>query len=484
MPIDSIIVLHFDCTPRVDGAFAVQQPDAADPAANVEVTIPIGPPVGSTTPAVRRGEPYYTYRIRKITLDNPLTPGEVPIVWWPSVPNPGPESKREMALLTRVPDAHPSAVERSKHAEDFLSQHWETVCTPAAPPAPVLWTFHDSPLGPSPIGWIVNGIAWPDPPGTTRGTPLNLRPGCRRDMAVRHWSGRHADRHLARPHRRRPRRLPGRLRGQSLASAAEESPDPTGRKPWCRSPTAMPPSAIACRWRAPPIRCVRSAVSWRRICKRLWRRPNGVVSPRALEAPFLRVAPKGIFNDHPLAGVFEKLFAQMDEEPGQFADIVALSTGEISRLQSLLYVPILMLEKGLMEMRCFDRTGKLLDGLRIDGSNGISHRVSTVNDVPKNGWTPKNPGAAAFSRSWISSAYRICAAAGRARWCCWRQTFPERDGLCPVRNPRGTIADRTRRAPPELSRRPDRDPRDGRNRAPRFRDPDQGTISRARSTAV
>ena len=50
----------------------------------------------------------------------------------------------------------------------------------------------------------------------------------------------------------------------------------------------------------------------------------------------------------------------------------------------------------------------------------------------------------------------------------------ERDGLCPVRNPRGTIADRTRRAPPELSRRPDRDPRDGRNRAPRFRDPDQG----------
>ncbi|WP_428411628.1 hypothetical protein [Pararhizobium sp.] len=390
VPIDSIIVLHFDCTPRVDGAFAVQQPDAADPAANVEVTIPIGPPVGSTTPAVRRGEPYYTYRIRKITLDNPLTPGEVPIVWWPSVPNPGPESKREMALLTRVPDAHPSAVERSKHAEDFLSQHWETVCTPAAPPAPVLWTFHDSPLGPSPIGWIVNGIAWPDPPGTTRGTPLNLR----LDVAETWRSGIGAADMLIDI-------SPARIVGGPVAcpegcGGKVLRPLPKNRLTQRVETMVSVANSHAAISDSLPVAStsdqMRSLGSFMAPnMQALMATPKRGCFARALEAPFLRVAPKGIFNDHPLAGVFEKLFAQMDEEPGQFADIVALSTGEISRLQSLLYVPILMLEKGLMEMRCFDRTGKLLDGLRIDGSNGISHRVSTVNDVPKEWLDPEKP---------------------------------------------------------------------------------------------
>jgi hypothetical protein len=393
VPIDSIIVLHFDCTPRVDGAFVVQQPDAADPAANVEVVVPLGPPVGSTTPAVRRGEPYYTYRIRKITLDNPMTPGSVPIVWWPSVPNPGPESKRELALLTRVPDAHPSAVERSKHAEDLLSQHWETVCTPAAPPAPVLWTFHDNPLGPSPVGWIVDGIAWPDPPGTTRDTPPDLR----LDIAETWRSGNGTADMLVDI-------SPARIIGGPVAC-----PEGCGGKVILPKPKdrltrridsmlSVANSHASIRDSLPVVSNVdqvRSLAGFMALgMETRMATPKRGCFARVLEAPFLRVAPKGVFNDHPLADVFAGLFEKMEKmgaKPGEFADIVALFTGEIARLRSLLYVPRLVLEKGLMEMRCFDLNGKLLARLCIDGANDISRRVSIVEDAPKEWLDPEKP---------------------------------------------------------------------------------------------
>ena len=129
VPIDSIIVVHFDCTPRRGRRFNATQP--AGP-----TTATIGIPKGPAAPVVRRGEVFFTYRVKGITLDNSLTTGDVPVVWWPNMPNPESESKRELALLTRVPDPHPSAVERSKHAEDLLKQHWETICRPAAPAPP------------------------------------------------------------------------------------------------------------------------------------------------------------------------------------------------------------------------------------------------------------------------------------------------------------------------------------------------------------
>ncbi|WP_412066278.1 cadherin-like beta sandwich domain-containing protein [Rhizobium sp. SYY.PMSO] len=389
VPIDSIIVLHFDCTPRVDGAFAVRQN-------NADFTVPLGPPVGSTSPAVRRGEPYYTYRIRKITLDNPLTPGAVPVVWWPSVPNPGPESKRELALLTRVPDAHPSAVERSKHAEDFIAQHWETVCTPAAPPAPVLFTFHDSALGPSPTGWIVDGIAWPDPPGTTRDTPPRLR----LDIAETWRSGDGAAdmfmdispaRIIGGPvtcpqgcggkipspiFRPRPRQINTMLLSDDLATGGLLS---TGSHVSIRDSLLTTSTAE----QMGPLNSFIAANMKTRLAT-----PKRGCFARVLEAPFLRVGPKELFNDHPLADVFASLYGQMEQRPGEFADIVALSTGEIARLRGLLYVPNIVLDKGLMELRCFDRNGNIV--ARI-GISDISRRVSKLNDVPKEWLDPEKP---------------------------------------------------------------------------------------------
>src|SRR5262249_3381765 len=65
-----------------------------------------------------------------------------------------------------------------------IKEHWGTVCWPAAPAAPVFWTFLHELLGPSPVGWQLTGKAWPDPPGTVRsGAPdLQLR-------VIERWRG-------------------------------------------------------------------------------------------------------------------------------------------------------------------------------------------------------------------------------------------------------------------------------------------------------
>jgi hypothetical protein len=171
VPIDSIVVVHFDCTPRVKSGAAFSAAQDKGP-----VSVGIGTPDGPSAPAVRRGEPYYTYRVTGVSLDHALTNGEVPVVWWPGVPNPNAESKRELALLTRVPDPHPSAVERSRHRESLLEQTWADMCIDVAPAASVLWTFHDEPFGQSQTGWVLlPGTAWPDPPETRRNSPPNLR---------------------------------------------------------------------------------------------------------------------------------------------------------------------------------------------------------------------------------------------------------------------------------------------------------------------
>src|SRR5262249_9655475 len=52
-----------------------------------------------------------------------------------------------------------------------IKERWSRVCEDAAPPTRVLWTFLDERLGPSPVGWELEGIAWPDPPKTRRKLP-------------------------------------------------------------------------------------------------------------------------------------------------------------------------------------------------------------------------------------------------------------------------------------------------------------------------
>ena len=53
-----------------------------------------------------------------------------------------------------------------------VTHRWGNVCGVAAPPARLLWTFDGCPVGPSPVGWSLTGIPWPDPPGVLRTTPV------------------------------------------------------------------------------------------------------------------------------------------------------------------------------------------------------------------------------------------------------------------------------------------------------------------------
>jgi hypothetical protein len=324
VPIDSIVVVHFDCTPRVKSgaAFSAAQTDSP-------VSVKIGTPDGPSAPAVRRGEPYYTYRVTGVSLDHALTDGKVPIVWWPGVPNPDAESKRELALLTRVPDPHPSAVERSRHRTSLLEQTWVTMCIDVAPPTSVLWTFHDEPSGPSPTGWVLlPGTAWPDPDETQRNSPPRLR----LDVAETWRSG---------------------------------------------NPAADLLSDIA------PARVIGGEVTYEENC-------GG--HPKVLEAPFLRMPNGELLRKHPLGDVLASLAeGAMAGSKQRLDDVVAFSTGEITEVRMLLAVPRTVLEEEALVLRCFDADGAIVDEIPIDGAGGRSRFVYSSDDLPERWSNPAGP---------------------------------------------------------------------------------------------
>ena len=406
VPIDSIIVVHLDCTPRVTGAaFATTQP-----AGNVSTAI--GVPVGPAAPAVHRGEPFYTYQLKKVTLDQGLTDGAAPVVWWPNQPKPTAETKRELALLTRVPDPHPSAVEHSKHAEDLLIQHWKDTCAQIAPPTSVLWTFHDTPLGPSAIGWILFGSAWPDPPGSTRQSPPDLR----LDIAETWRSGNPAAdlaldiapaRVLGAAVRcsercgpiRDPRRVPRRgdvLRDAPLAGGVmRRSMRAEGIG------LASPATAVldTVREAVPMVSSVAQLASLVGVPASVdrghasaARRWSSSCWARALEAPFVRFTDLDLLRGHPLGNLLADLLQEArDRAQDELQDVVALRTDRIVSARFLLFVPELVVGSGAMRMRCYGADGSLLDESVIDGSGDPSVRVLDRTDLPGQWIDPDGP---------------------------------------------------------------------------------------------
>lgn len=373
VPIDAIVVLHFDCTPRVNTATFVY----TQPSGTTNAPIPF---VGPSTPSVRRGETSFAYHITSITLDKGLTAGEAPSVWWPNVPKPDAESKRELALLTRVPDAHPSAVERSRHAKDLLKQHWGTICRPAAPPAPVLWTFHDAPQGPSATGWILTGTAWPDPTESdrTKAPPLRL------DVAETWRTGDALADFLNDT-------APARVIGASVPCAEGCAPLAIGNDP--RDPVRQPIIADAMPFgnSAEELSALVAVLAPDRGGDPL----NGARSAcyaRVLEAPFRRAKVRSVVAEHPLGELIADLFAEAARaNPESFDDVVAFSAGELASVRFLLYVPKLLLESGALQMRCFATDGTLLVRLDIDGVAPRSRAIATRADVPKRWLDPSGP---------------------------------------------------------------------------------------------
>lgn len=126
-----------------------------------------------------RGGEKYAYTLTRIALERidpntgasagPAILGSTaPVVWWTLKDATEPSPTAQLALFTWEPTPATKAVEKTERLEQTIRERWGTVCQDAAPPAEVLWTFRWEPIGPSPVGWALEGIAWPDPPDTRR----------------------------------------------------------------------------------------------------------------------------------------------------------------------------------------------------------------------------------------------------------------------------------------------------------------------------
>lgn len=166
VPLDAIPVVHFDVTPDLDGGFAV----GTDPG---PATL-VGAPGGTANPWVKRGRRWWRYSVESVTLHGALSAGGRPAVWWVRSATGDRLLGASLALLDWLPDPTPRVVPYGQQLTTDVHHRWGTVCDDAARPAPVLWTFHDSPLGPSAGGWYLTGVPWPDDPGTVRSAPPAL----------------------------------------------------------------------------------------------------------------------------------------------------------------------------------------------------------------------------------------------------------------------------------------------------------------------
>lgn len=170
VPIDAIPVLSFLVPPSPDGTVIIG-------GLNTPLTAANG--VDTNGYAARSSE-QYRYRIVDVRLERigagggvepiTLTGGDAPATWWTVNGATEANPNAQLALLTYQVTPATKALEYTDKLVEDVTRRWGTVCEPAAPPAEVLWTFKLEPLGPSATGWDLEGIAWPDPPGTHRGS--------------------------------------------------------------------------------------------------------------------------------------------------------------------------------------------------------------------------------------------------------------------------------------------------------------------------
>ena len=159
VPLDAIPVIVFNEAPAADA-----------------LTVMGGTAFGSTgvsgVSAWRRiGERWWAYNVTSVTITGALGAGPTPATWWSqSSPSETGESPA-LALLNWLPTPFTSTITFGETLRKQIEHRWGTVCEPAAPPQEQLWTFNAKPLGPSDIGWLLDGLAWPDPPGLVRSAP-------------------------------------------------------------------------------------------------------------------------------------------------------------------------------------------------------------------------------------------------------------------------------------------------------------------------
>ena len=167
VPLDAIPVISFSTPPRVASG-AVMGGD------------PLGQNGATANPWSRIGDRWWRYEVSSVTLTGgsllPAPPaGKTPSTWWTGAPAGTSVPTTALALLNWLPTPFSRAVPYGESLTTSITQRWGTVCHPAAPAAAVLWTFDGAPAGPSVPGWSLDGVPWPDPPGTVRSAPVEGR---------------------------------------------------------------------------------------------------------------------------------------------------------------------------------------------------------------------------------------------------------------------------------------------------------------------
>ena len=120
------------------------------------------------------GGSFAQYQITSLSITPPLPSGFAPpTAWRPNNPTSDTsQTQVDLALFSRNPNVTNSAIERSDQLSGVISGIFGQVCTQVAPPACVFWAFCGQQLGPSPNAWLLTGIPYPDPPNTSRRTPV------------------------------------------------------------------------------------------------------------------------------------------------------------------------------------------------------------------------------------------------------------------------------------------------------------------------
>lgn len=164
VPLDTIPAITFRTAPTGTGPIVLGKAAAGNSGV-------------ASNPWTRIGDRWWWYELVSVTLDGPLTPasGEKPSTWWAPAADAGPAAGPTLALLDWLPVPHSAAVPYGEALTTQVKHRWGTVCGTAAPPARLLWTFDRCPTGPSPVGWILVGVPWPDPPDVSRTTPVRAR---------------------------------------------------------------------------------------------------------------------------------------------------------------------------------------------------------------------------------------------------------------------------------------------------------------------
>lgn len=163
VPIDCIVAIPMAGSPNLDGTSVLGAAfDTIAPGTKAEGWI-------------QQGKNRIRYDLSHVSLvSGSLGTGNKPVTWWADEQATETSALVQLALLTWVPNPTPAAIERSEQLRRTITDRWGSICNDPAPAAPVLWSFHDEPLGPSKTGWRLVGKSWPDPPGTERSQEPDL----------------------------------------------------------------------------------------------------------------------------------------------------------------------------------------------------------------------------------------------------------------------------------------------------------------------